>query len=234
MGIYYIYGYYEPDCANPFYIGKGKDMRYLVHFNSQEYNKGDMFHSKLRGMIAKGITPIIKILFSNLEENVALELEIMLIKKYGRRDIDSINGCLCNHTDGGEGTSGRIPSKETRKKMHESRYNYIQNDETIFKIRESNTKQKRSKLTKENFRRRNTLYKGYPIESYDLITLITIKKYDSISDAEKDGHDRGAISLVLKGKYDQHHGLGWRHQTKEPINSDCDNPDFFANKPFED
>lgn len=51
-----------------------------------------------------------------------------------------------------------------------------------------------------------------PVESYDLVTGETIKRYDSMHDAAVDGHDGGAISNVVLKKYGfkSHHGLGWR------------------------
>lgn len=50
------------------------------------------------------------------------------------------------------------------------------------------------------------------VESYDLETGETIKRYAGMVDAEQDGHDGGAISNVCLRKkgFLSHHGLGWR------------------------
>lgn len=49
----------------------------------------------------------------------ACELEVLLIKEYGRRDLKT--GSLVNMTDGGEGTQGIIVSDETKKKQSEAK-----------------------------------------------------------------------------------------------------------------
>lgn len=56
-----------------------------------------------------------------------------------------------------------------------------------------------------------------PVESYDLRTGKAIKKYDGMVDAERDGHDGGAISNVCLRKkgFLSHHGMGWRFQSQE-------------------
>ena len=52
-----------------------------------------------------------------------------------------------------------------------------------------------------------------PVESYDLDTGETIKKYQSASDTCVDGYDSGAVSSVCLKRYGykSHHGVGWRY-----------------------
>lgn len=59
----------------------------------------------------------IHIIYSNLDEKTALNLEIKLIKKYGRIDTDPEKGILRNMTDGGEGSSGYTHLENSKKKM---------------------------------------------------------------------------------------------------------------------
>lgn len=56
----------------------------------------------------------IDILFLNLTNQEAIEIEKYLIKYYGRRDLNT--GNLVNLTDGGEGTTNLVVSKETKLK----------------------------------------------------------------------------------------------------------------------
>lgn len=50
------------------------------------------------------------------------------------------------------------------------------------------------------------------IESYDLSTLETVKRYAAEVDVRLDGHDFGAVNncCLMKPRYKSHHGLGWR------------------------
>lgn len=97
--MYYIYSYLREDLS-PYYIGKGKDQR--------AYSKG---RNEVRPPKDKTRVQIIK---ANLTEQEAFELEKLYILMFGR--IDNGTGILRNKTDGGEGTSGRVDSEETRRK----------------------------------------------------------------------------------------------------------------------
>jgi hypothetical protein len=93
-----VYMYVRED-GTPYYIGKGRPRR--------PYEK--------RGR-ACGIPPKerIVIVHKDIDEETAFRLEKELISKYGRKDLGT--GILHNRSDGGEGTSGRITSEETRRK----------------------------------------------------------------------------------------------------------------------
>lgn len=57
----------------------------------------------------------IEIIQQDLSLEEACELEEFLILQYGRRDLGT--GCLVNMTNGGEGSSGKIVSQETKEIM---------------------------------------------------------------------------------------------------------------------
>jgi hypothetical protein len=57
----------------------------------------------------------VRVLVDNISWNRACELETIMIAFYGRKDLGL--GNLVNMTDGGEGTTGSIISKETREKI---------------------------------------------------------------------------------------------------------------------
>jgi hypothetical protein len=115
MTIYYVYAYLRSkessnpkisDIAlkgTPYYIGKGS--------NGRAYHKGHAVP------VPKDKSNIV-ILECNLSEKVSLYIEKFLIKCYGRIDIGT--GILRNRTDGGEGISGAIRSRETKAKQSAS------------------------------------------------------------------------------------------------------------------
>lgn len=104
---YYVYEWIRLDTNEPFYVGKGKDNRWKI------LNRGDNKHFN---NIVKSIPIAVNILHDNLDETTSFGLEIYYIWLY--RDV--IGYDLCNISDGGEGSSGVKPSKETRRKMSES------------------------------------------------------------------------------------------------------------------
>ena len=59
----------------------------------------------------------------------------------------------------------------------------------------------------------NTRYsQAIPLESYDLKTGETVKRYEAGTDVAKDGHDVQAVNHCCRKapRYKSHHGLGWR------------------------
>lgn len=108
---YYVYVYWDPrqDPEVPIYVGKGKGSR-------RDSHKSWTHNQHLRRKIAKirhaGLEPRVDLASEGLNSNEASEVEKTFIQKYGRLDLGT--GTLCNFTDGGEGTPGRVPSPETR------------------------------------------------------------------------------------------------------------------------
>lgn len=112
---FYTYIYYDPTKGNePFYVGKGKDNRAWFH----QYGYSDNhLNRRIKKIINKGKQPIIG-LYAGLDEEFALFLEEELIRHIGRRDLKQ--GPLVNLTNGGDGVSGHIHTRETRKRMSEA------------------------------------------------------------------------------------------------------------------
>lgn len=101
----------------PIYVGKGKKRRYKNHLFLRNSMDNHFYH-KLNKMISEGFEPVVIIIKNNLSENAAFDCEIELIKKIGK--IIDNTGVLTNLTDGGEGSSGRPCSAETKIKISES------------------------------------------------------------------------------------------------------------------
>lgn len=231
---FYVYGYYEIDSANQetiFYVGKGRGGRMWEHFKFTEITRTDMFHSKLRSMVAKDSRIIVKIIKDNLTEDEAFKLEIELIELYGRRDLET--GDLTNQSVGGSGRSGFIASDETREKIRQAKLGHIQSEETIEKRVEKNRGKKRSKEIRAKMVKSHS-HRGQPIESFNLETGKIIKKYVSINQTNiEDRYNTGIIWEVLRGKRQHAYSMGWRYQPIETITSESIDPNSFSMQPFE-
>jgi hypothetical protein len=131
-----LHFYYEP-----FYVGKGKDKRYLYHLekvkNKCKYKRSDKFEI-IESIVNSGNEPII-IKYDNLSEDDALFLEKETITKIGRFDLGK--GPLSNRNDGGHKPQDNYHHDlESKKKISiasknreaENRYTLISNDGIIY------------------------------------------------------------------------------------------------------
>jgi hypothetical protein len=151
---FYVYAYLDPRKPGtfvyqdysfdhePFYVGKGTGNRCYFLENHQHGLCGNKI-KKLKSLNLKSIIRIIK---NEMFEKAAHALECDLIDLIGRQDLGT--GTLCNHTDGGEGTSGHIKSIETRLKLSAAAKGRIVSEET---------RRKKSKSLKG----KNTWSKGF-------------------------------------------------------------------------
>lgn len=133
MNNFYVYLYLDPRKSGeyiygeerfeyePFYVGKGRNGRAYRHLTGKGYNKH--LNSKIKKIQNEKYIPIVIKWKENIDEAVAFEFEMYLIKTIGRHDINM--GPLCNHTKGGEGSSGHICSEETRKLWSKQRLGAI-------------------------------------------------------------------------------------------------------------
>ena len=97
----------------------------------------------------------IQILFNDISNNEAIQIEKYLIGYYGRKNLNL--GELVNLTDGGEGTTGYILSDETKSKIAEKAKGRICSEETRLKISKSSLGRK---PTKECLELRSERMKG--------------------------------------------------------------------------
>jgi len=189
MNNYYTYAYLRED-GTPYYIGKGKNYRL--------YNK--------RHTIGVPKKERILVLKNNLTEQEAFRHEVYMISVFGRIDLGT--GILHNKTNGGEGTSGRVISKEHKDALLRGRINYTFSEEVKNKIRttlrDKNIKPPSRlgiKWSKEQIKLRckyNYLFISPDGKEYQSNNL---KEFCRIN-----GLNAGCLHSVIKGKYKQHKG----------------------------
>jgi hypothetical protein len=133
----YLYRHIRLDKNKPFYIGIGSDTNY-----KRAYSKNPRtLHWK---NIVNKTEYKVQILLDDLSWEEACEKEKEFIELY-KRNCDG--GILCNITLGGEGTYGRVLSKETKEKISKSisgvkhgMYNKTHSEKAIEKIKETASK----------------------------------------------------------------------------------------------
>jgi len=134
----YVYKHVRPDNNQVFYIGIGSDEQRIDSNKSR--NKFWINIVKKHGIKRE-------IIEDNLSWSDAMIREQYWIKFYGRKNNNT--GILCNMTDGGEGSYGRVLSEESKKKISESHKGKTMTNEQKMKISEGN--KGKSKPKPQNF-----------------------------------------------------------------------------------
>jgi len=97
---FYVYGLTDPRNNLYFYIGKGKGNRYASHLKGMDDHLNKLKNDRIREIESEGQKVQIDILFSNLDEETAFELERIIIYKLGRQVFSE--GILTNLVPGGK------------------------------------------------------------------------------------------------------------------------------------
>jgi hypothetical protein len=201
---YYTYIHYKADTLEPFYIGKGKDNRYLSTKDRNQYWKNV---NNKHGSVSE-ILSVFK------DEKDAFDHEKFLISTF--RDLGYK---LVNLTDGGEGCSGRTYSKETKDKIriakigNQNATGSERSQETRDKIREANLGKKRSKETIEKFSKAQKGIKSSKFKGYILATKIdTGKVYTFCGNREliDYGFNSSKVYACLSGRRKTHKGYSFK------------------------
>lgn len=129
MKDFYVYIYLDPRKSGhyifgdicflyePFYVGKGHKNRNLDHLRYiKHYNH--FMQAKISKIQQNHQQPLILQYAENISEESAFLLEQKLIENIGRTNLQK--GPLTNLTDGGEGVSGYVYSREQKLKFSES------------------------------------------------------------------------------------------------------------------
>ena len=200
-----LYQHLKPN-GEIFYIGIGKcEKRAYNKFNRNKHWKN----------IVNKYGYIVEILYNNLTIKEAKQLEIYLIKYYGRNDLKT--GILCNMTNGGEGTYGRITSREsnikrsnsmkgrlisneTRERMSKSKKGRLVSEETKLKMKKSRENISEETRLKLSLSQKNRIYtEEYKQIIRDRIIKISSKKIiDTITNKIFDSLTLAALSINMK------------------------------------
>lgn len=129
--MFYTYVLRHPETNQAFYVGKGKGNRCLWHITEakqKKHNYNPNFYklNTIRSILKKNLEVKIEKIEAPSEQE-AIEMEILLISMYGRRDIKT--GCLTNCTDGGDGGSGYKHTEEHKAYMKQLFKNRVISDE---------------------------------------------------------------------------------------------------------
>ena len=182
---YYTYAYLRED-KTPYYIGKGTGKR--------------IYSTNKRIKPPKDKSKVIY-LKQNLTEEEAFKHEIYMIALFGRKDLGT--GILVNMTNGGEGTSGWVPSEET--KMNISEANKNPSEETRRKI--SDAKKNPSEETRKKM---SDVQKG---------KILTEEHKKKISVANKDKilseEHKKKLSDAQKGNKNHNYGKTASEETRK-------------------
>ena len=136
---YYTYAYLRED-KTPYYIGKGT---------------GNRIYSTNRIIKPPKDKSRIIYLKQNLTETEAFRHEIYMISVFGRKDLGT--GILYNMTNGGDGSSGWVPSEEYRKKMSDAQKGKTHSEDSKKKM---SVAQKGKTLSEEHRRKISEAHKG--------------------------------------------------------------------------
>lgn len=205
MNNYYTYAYLRED-GTPYYIGKGKNNRAYCLQRCISVPK-----DKSRILFLK----------QNLTEDDAFKHEKYMITILGRKDLGT--GILRNRTDGGDGISGFIHSKETRKKMSDSQrgeknHMYGKTHSEEHKRRISKTLMGRL-ISEETRKKMSESKKGEKSQNYGKkLSQETKRKLSESKKGEKNHNFGKQLSEETKRKMsDSHKGKSLSDETKRKI-----------------
>lgn len=137
MKNYYVYKLYIDGEASPFYIGKGTGKRMYHHFMPYELSKPIHKSYKILKAMSSGENVLASVIKSGLTEEEAFDLEVQLIKSFGR--LDNGTGILINKSDGGRGSRNIRVSKKTRKKLSAASKRRVVTENTRIAISNANS-----------------------------------------------------------------------------------------------
>ena len=135
-----VYQHVREDTNKIFYIGIEFDTNKKLAIGKRAYSKYS--RSNFWKKIINKTNYKIEILYNNISNQEAIDVEKYLIKFYGRKDLKL--GELVNQTDGGEGTVNIIRTFEFREKLKNANLGKKRSKESIEKSRQFHIGRKQS------------------------------------------------------------------------------------------
>ena len=189
---YYTYAYLRED-KTPYYIGKGKGNR------EYKRSRNDIRPPKDKSRII--------FLKKNLTETEAFRHEIYMISVFGRKDLGT--GILYNMTNGGDGSSGWVPSEEYRKKMSEAKKGKTHSEDSKKKM---SVAQKGKTLSEEHRRKMSEANKDKTLSEEHRRKISEAHKGKIASEETKI-----KLSEAQKGNKNHNYGKTFSEETRRKI-----------------
>jgi hypothetical protein len=144
-----VYEHIRNDTNEVFYVGMGEEEKraFSKHGRNPHWKN-----------IVNKVGYTVNIVYKDIEHKEAKKIEILLIEKYGRKNLGI--GNLVNMTDGGEGALGHIVSDDIRQKLSEAGKGKKQSSETIAKRVEKTLGKTRSKEARQKMSEGSKCRKG--------------------------------------------------------------------------
>lgn len=229
--IFYVYMYLDPRKSGwfeydniktifePIYVGKGKGTRDTFHIrgrNCRSLSYKTKFNSKINKILSLGIKPVIIRYQENLTEKDAHQLEVDLIKRIGRKDLNL--GPLCNLTDGGEGETGKIITEKARKHSGTFKKGFIPWN----KGKKGSKQSEETKKLREESRKKYWDLKGRKVKLKKEIILIPVLQFNKNNELIKEwscareAYKKGYPNLykALEGKRKTYKKYKWIYKNK--------------------
>ena len=188
---YYTYAYLRED-KTPYYIGKGT---------------GNRIYSTNRIIKPPKDKSRIIYLKQNLTETEAFRHEIYMISVFGRKDLGT--GILYNMTNGGDGSSGWVPSEEYRKKMSEAKKGKTHSEDSKKKM---SVAQKGKTLSEEHRRKMSEANKDKTLSEEHRRKISEAHKGKITSEETKI-----KLSEAQKGNKNHNYGKTFSEETRRKI-----------------
>jgi hypothetical protein len=188
---YYTYAYLRED-KTPYYIGKGT---------------GNRIYSTNRIIKPPKDKSRIIYLKQNLTETEAFRHEIYMISVFGRKDLGT--GILYNMTNGGDGSSGWVPSEEYRKKMSEAKKGKTHSEDSKKKMSDA---QKGKTLSEEHRRKMSEANKDKTLSEEHRRKISEAHKGKIASEETKI-----KLSEAQKGNKNHNYGKTFSEETRRKI-----------------